>query len=101
MPWSYIRALQQGRNGTQLIPKLEGELGKEIGSNKGVSQGSPLRARPFTIYVDALTYGYDNSLPGEIKQTQHGAYGEDRIQTKSIDLNRRECANNLSNREER
>ena len=69
MPWRYIIYLQQGHMGTQLRPKLDGQIGAKI-SNKGVSQGSPLSAQLFTIYFGAMLQEYDNSLHGQIRQTQ-------------------------------
>ena len=33
-------------------------------------------AQLFAKYLDAMINGYDNALPGEIKQTQSETYGE-------------------------
>ena len=39
MPRAYIRAIQKGHSGTQLRPKIDGQLGKSI-DNRGASQGA-------------------------------------------------------------
>ena len=74
LPRRYKRALQQGPTGTQLRPKLDGQLGGEI-NNEGVSQGSPLSAPLLTIYFDATLQDNDNVLPGKIEQAQQETYG--------------------------
>ena len=66
LPRRYIRALQQGHNGKQLRPKLDGQLGEKI-NNKGVPQGIPLSAQLFVIYFDSMLPDYDNALPDNIK----------------------------------
>ena len=73
-PCRYIRALQQRHNGAKLRPKIDGQLGNAIGSNKVVSHGAPLSAKLYAIGLDASINGYDNALPGEIKQTPHDTY---------------------------
>ena len=73
VPWRYIRAIKQGRAGTQARQKLYGQLGEKI-SNKGASQGIPIRAKLFAIYFDAMLQDYDNALPDKIKQAQQGTY---------------------------
>ena len=60
--------MQQGRNGTQLRPKIDGQLGTSI--NKGAIQGSPLCAQRFALYFDAMLNYYDNAIHWEIKQAQ-------------------------------
>ena len=38
--------------------KLNGELGQELSNNKGVFQGSPIRALLYINFVDGITDEY-------------------------------------------
>ena len=85
IPWAYIPSLQQGHKGTQLRPKIYGQLGKEVGSNRGASQGIPPIDQPFTIHFDAMPYYYANALHGEIKQTQPETYESNEFEERKMD----------------
>ena len=62
------------KNGTHRRPRIDGQLGKAIDSNKGVSQGGPLSAHLFAIYSDAVLNDYDNAIPAEVKQMKPDTY---------------------------
>jgi len=56
-----------GHDGTRLIPKCDGYIGKPEKNNKGVSQGSPLSATLFIIYAEQMMIQY-NTNPRKIKR---------------------------------
>jgi len=66
-PWDCIRLIRMGHTNNQLRPNYKGALGNSTHNNRGVFQGSPLRAMLFITYFDSMMRGYTQNLHGKIK----------------------------------
>ena len=72
LPIRFINDIRNGHQGNTLRPKVKGELGKKVGNNIGVFQGSPLSALLFIIYAERIMTDYNESLPLPIKKNCKG-----------------------------
>ena len=66
-PLDMVEQLKMGHTGTRLCAKHAGCVGTSIYNNKGVSQGSPISAHLFIIYLDTVIRKYEQQLPGQVK----------------------------------
>ena len=69
IPIEFAQTLRIGHEGDILRPKCDGYIGKDETNNKGVFQGSPMRATLFIIYAERMIAQYNLNLAQEIKIT--------------------------------